>query len=103
MGATDQNPPTQTLHICTLNTRSLLSTERLLELKEALSNINYDIVGLAEVRRTGYAVLEDTDHIFCYYGETKGLHGVGFLIKKELESKYRELYRCNGKNMHPKS
>lgn len=85
MGERDQNPPFQTLHISTLNTRSLLSTERLLELKEAVSNINYDVIGLSEVRRTGYAIIDESDQIFCFYGETKGLHGVGFLIRKYLK------------------
>lgn len=81
-GVNDQNPPLQSLYICTYNARSLLSNERLLELKEAISQINYDIIGLAEIRRTGYNIIEDDEHIFCYFGETKGQYGVGFLVKK---------------------
>ncbi|KAJ8733620.1 hypothetical protein PYW07_014171 [Mythimna separata] len=48
-----------------------------------LQKIKIDILGLAEVRRKGYAIEEHEDYIFCYKGETPGLHGVGFLIKKE--------------------
>lgn len=41
-----------TLKICTYNVRSLMSTERYLELVYALENITCDIIGLSEVRRT---------------------------------------------------
>ncbi|CAG4984913.1 unnamed protein product [Colias eurytheme] len=33
----------------------------------------------------GYAIEEHEDYIFCYKGETLGLYGVGFLIKKEYK------------------
>lgn len=65
--------------------RSLSSPERLLDLTQALEKIEYDIIGLAEVRRTGCKIEEHQDFILCYKGETKGLHGVGFLIKKTLK------------------
>lgn len=56
--------------------------ERLLELTYALKNINFDIIGLAEVRRMGCNIEEHQEYILCYIGETTGLHGVGFLVKK---------------------
>ncbi|KAJ0176142.1 hypothetical protein K1T71_008316 [Dendrolimus kikuchii] len=34
----------------------------------------------------GYAIEEHEEYIFCYKGETLGLYGVGFLIKKEHKS-----------------
>ncbi|CAG4913137.1 unnamed protein product [Colias eurytheme] len=55
-------------------------------LKYSLEKIKYDIIGLAEVRRNGNSIIEDEDHIFCYTGESKGLHGVGFLIKKKYKN-----------------
>lgn len=58
----------------------------MLELQHALENINYDVLGLAEVRRIGNKIEEYDEHIFCYVGETIGLHGVGFLIKKKYKS-----------------
>lgn len=89
-GASDQNPPNfnqklRSLKICTYNVRSLSSTERFIELTEALEEIDHDVVGLAEVRRNGCDIEEHTKHIFCFKGETKGLFGVGFLIKKQLK------------------
>ena len=74
------------LKICTYNVRSLSSTERYLELIYALENINFDVLGLAEVRRMGSNIEEYKEYILCYIGETKGLHGVGFLIKKSLKN-----------------
>lgn len=67
--------------------RSLSSTERYLELTYALENIDCDIIGLSEVRRMGCNIEEYQDYILCYIGQTKGLHGVGFLIKKALKDK----------------
>jgi exonuclease III len=81
----DHNPPCQQLYVCTYNARSLLSHERLIDFKQAISNIKYDIIGLAEIRRTGYNIEEDDDHIFCSYGQTKGQYGVGFIIKKKYK------------------
>ena len=66
--------------------RSLSTPEKLLELKTALRNIKHDILGLCEVRRMGENIVEDEDYIMYYIGQTKGLYGVGFLIKK----KYKE-------------
>lgn len=71
------------LKIATYNVRSLSSTEKYTELMYALQNINIDILGLAETRRMGCKIEEHDNHIFCYVGETPGLYGVGFLIKKE--------------------
>ncbi|CAG4930860.1 unnamed protein product [Colias eurytheme] len=62
------------------------SLQRLLEFKHAISTIKYDIIGLSEIRRTGYNIEETEDHIFCHFGETKGKYGVGFLIKKHLKN-----------------
>ncbi|KOB64847.1 Endonuclease-reverse transcriptase [Operophtera brumata] len=51
-GTNDHNPPLNPLYICTYNARSLLSDERLLEFKDAIWKIHYDVIGLAEIRRT---------------------------------------------------
>ncbi|CAF4764515.1 unnamed protein product [Pieris macdunnoughi] len=34
----------------------------------------------------GCSIEEYEDYIFCYIGETLGLHGVGFLIKKYFKN-----------------
>lgn len=74
------------LKICTYNVRSLSSTEKYLELSYALENIHYDVIGLSEVRRMGCNIEEYNDCILCYIGQTKGLYGVGFLIKRALKN-----------------
>lgn len=92
-GQIDQNLPALKLKnkqenkllICTYNTRTLLSKEKFIEFKNALTSINYDIIGLSEVRRQGYNIQEDESHIFCYYGQTQGHLGVGFLIRKKYK------------------
>lgn len=75
------------MKIGTYNVRSLSSTERYLQLTHALENIDFDILGLSEVKRFGCNIEEYQDYILCYIGESKGLHGVGFLIKKKHKHK----------------
>ncbi|XP_063532097.1 craniofacial development protein 2-like [Cydia strobilella] len=92
-GSTDHNPPAlkrktkqeNCLLICTYNTRTLASTEKMLDFKNAIETINYDVIGLSEIRRQGYSIEEDETHIFCYYGETQGHLGVGFLLRKKYK------------------
>ncbi|CAK1582177.1 unnamed protein product [Parnassius mnemosyne] len=72
-----------TLKIGTFNVRSLSSIERYLQLTYALEEIDFDILGLSEVKKTGYSIEEYREYILCYIGQTKGLHGVGFLVKKK--------------------
>ncbi|CAG4944708.1 unnamed protein product [Colias eurytheme] len=73
------------IKIGTFNVRSLSSTERYIQLTYALENIKFDILGLSEVRRLGCNIEEYDDYILCYIGETKGLHGVGFLLNKKFK------------------
>lgn len=104
MGAVDQNPPGSgkkqtiiSLQICTYNVRSLASRERLLELKESLKYIKYDIIGLAQVRRMGVNIIEDNDHILCYSGEIAGRNGVGFLVKKQYKGNITNFIGISGR------
>ncbi|CAH2103521.1 unnamed protein product [Euphydryas editha] len=46
-------------------------------------------MGLSEIRKVGNLIEEYDDFIFHYMGETAGLYGVGFIIKKYLK-KYIE-------------
>ena len=86
----EQNPAKnettpQNLYILTYNVKTLSSYERLIELKEALKEIKYDILGLAETRRNGNKIEEHDNFIFCYTGDTPGRHGVGFIVKHHLK------------------
>lgn len=70
--------------VCTLNTRTLRTPEKLIELKEALQLIQWDIIGISETKLFGQAIIESIDdHIFTYIGTEKGRNGVGFLIKSK--------------------
>lgn len=77
------------LNICTFKARTLSSAQKLIELKTALQDINQDIrvLGLCEVRRLGENIIEDEDYIMYHIGQTKGLYGVGFLVKKKYKEK----------------
>lgn len=99
MGEVDQNPPTNLptksntkkrkqdiLYICTLNTRTLRTSESLLELEIATKNIKWDILGISEMRRLGEGIEERSNFIMYYKGEIAGQRGVGFLVKPRLKN-----------------
>lgn len=77
----ERNQPIK-LYILTYNVRSLSSYERLIELTETLKEVKYDIVGIAETRRSRSKIEEYDDFVLCHTGSTPGMYGVGFLIKK---------------------
>lgn len=56
--------------IATLNTLSLRTTEKLLELEIALLKIKWDILGISKVRRVGNHIEEHNGYILYYIGET---------------------------------
>lgn len=60
-----------------------MSDERLIELQNALKDLKWDIVGLADVRRLGEDTVERYDNVFFHFGETSGHHGVGFLVDEK--------------------
>lgn len=78
------------IYIATFNVRTLRTDESLVQLELAMENIKCHIIGLSEVRRVGEEILERSKYIFFYKGETKGMFGVGFLIKKELRNDIEE-------------
>ena len=71
--------PKSRLNIGTLNTRTLKTQESLLELENALKALNWDILGLSEVRRADENIEVHDDYIFYYKNITAGLYGVGFM------------------------
>ncbi|KAI5651324.1 craniofacial development protein 2-like [Phthorimaea operculella] len=78
------------LNILTYNVRTLSSEERLIELENALENINWDIVGLSEVRREGEECIERGTNVFYYSGVAGGQSGVGFLVSKRWINNIQE-------------
>ena len=74
------------LVIATLNCRTLKTQEREEELEKALIGINYDVIGLCEIRRQGEAIIEkENGNLITYIGNTKGQRGTGFLINKRIK------------------
>ena len=75
----------------TLNTRTLRTEEREIELENALKEIKYSIIGLSEVRKIGENIIEKTNGDILYYvGKTKGQKGVGFLVHKRYKHQIKE-------------
>jgi hypothetical protein len=73
------------LRVATYNVRSLLGDDRLIELEEELEGVEWDIIGLSEIRRRGEKFIElQSGHQFYYIGmDKKSLAGVGFIIHKK--------------------
>lgn len=71
-------------YISTLNTRTLRTEESLQELEQALENINWDIIGISEVRRMGEKIEQYENYVLYHIGNTPGQFGVGFLVQRWL-------------------
>ena len=78
--------PTLGLTIGTWNVRTLNQTGRVHELTHELKRYKWDIIGLAEVRWTGFGETNTEDgHKIWYSGEEMlHQHGVGFIVRKEI-------------------
>lgn len=87
-----QKQKKQYFYLATYNVRTLKSENKMMELKCALGKIHWDVVGLSETRILGEAITEQSDgDLFSYIGTTKGLYGVGFLIKNEWKNSIIEI------------
>ena len=74
------------LNIWTYNARSLSSDDRMVELQEEISRINWNIIGLNEIRRKGKGsiILNNTGHTLYYSGSDEQRNGVGFMVNKNI-------------------
>lgn len=73
------------LHIGTYNIRSLVAADRQNQLEHSLEHINWDIIGLSEVKKEGTHIIEKDKYILMYTGDKGGKNGIGFIIKKYLQ------------------
>ena len=74
------------LNIATYNVRTLSEELHLNNLEAEIENINWDIVGISEMRRPGEKIQAlQSGHLLYNSGKTKQ-NGVGFLIHKNLQS-----------------
>lgn len=73
------------LQIASINVRTLLSDQKLVELKEELEKIKWDIVELSKVRRRGEEQTTlKSGHTFHYIGQTDASEGgVGFIVHRK--------------------
>ncbi|XP_072048728.1 craniofacial development protein 2-like [Amphiura filiformis] len=84
----------QKLNICTYNTRTLVGEDKL---ENELEHINWDIVGLSEIKRRGEELVElRSGSMFYYKGRDNDSNsGVGFLVNKNIKDKIIS-YRHSG-------
>ena len=86
--ATDEKTiklPRENTYIGTWNVRTLYACGKTEELTHELTRYTWDILGLAEVRWTGFGeVTTDDGHKIWYSGDSsKHQHGVGFIVNKD--------------------
>lgn len=58
-----------------------MGSERVFEFEEKINKVNWNIIGLSDVRRIGETLLHKPGYVFYHKGQTKGHRGVGFYIK----------------------
>lgn len=94
MGTSEQNPPEKSANnkffVCTYNVRTLHTEERIIQMEQALKNVKWDVIGVAETRTKENNIEERNWCIYCHTTSTKGQHGVGFLVKKEYKNNIEE-------------
>ena len=72
-------------YLGTFNVRTLNKDEHIEEIEEDLQNIKWDIIGLAETRRNGRAlILKSGNALYTSNGNQRGGSGTGFLINKSM-------------------
>ena len=81
-------PPHKTvLNIATYNVRTLSEEIHLSSLEAEIKDINWDIIGISEMRRPGEKIqMLKSGHLLYNSGKEKKENGVGFLINKHLQS-----------------
>jgi hypothetical protein len=77
--------------VSTLNVRTLSNNAYFSEFENALKKINYDIIGLSEVKRIGEDFSEHKDFLFYYNGLTRKRGSVGFVINKKWKDKIKSI------------
>ncbi|XP_030025374.2 uncharacterized protein LOC115443910 [Manduca sexta] len=83
------------LYLATLNTRTLRTAESLSELEEALKDLNWNLIGISEMRRVGEYIDEHRDFVIFNKGDIEGQRGVGFIVKKHLKEHILEFIGIN--------
>ena len=62
------------------------------EFDEAIKYINWDVIGISEVRREGEKLeRKENGNLFYYYGETRGYRGTRFFIHQNITNRVVEI------------
>ena len=92
-GAKNLRTPKSQFNVCTYNVRTLKDRAKEEELESELkeSGLKWDVIGIAETRRTGERLeeLESGHVLYTKNGETS-MGGVGFLVNKKIKDSISE-------------
>ena len=81
------------LSIATYNVRTLSNDYHLTSLENEIEKINWDIIGISEMRRPGKKVVQlASQHTMFNKGNDEKRGGVGFLINKKLQGNTEEFH-----------
>uniref|UniRef100_A0A914WAU7 Endonuclease/exonuclease/phosphatase domain-containing protein n=1 Tax=Plectus sambesii TaxID=2011161 RepID=A0A914WAU7_9BILA len=80
------------LNFCSFNARSLLDAGQLADFEDQAARINFDVIGLSEVRRRGTARLDlSSGYSLFYSGESdQSRNGVGFYMSQNWTARVLE-------------
>ena len=78
--------PAKTITVGTWNVRTLHACGKVRELEHAMSNYNWDILGLCEMRWTGFGeTTTEEGHKIWYSGDqSQHRHGVAFMVRRGI-------------------
>ena len=90
-GKSENNVINNKMSLESFNVRTMRTPEKELELDNALKEIQFDIIGLSELRKMGENIIEKANQNLLYYiGQMKGQKRVGFLVHKSLKYQIEE-------------
>ncbi|CAK1588891.1 unnamed protein product [Parnassius mnemosyne] len=74
------------LGLATYNARTLRTDEKMLELEEEIDKLDWNIIGLSEIRRVGedMIIIESSNLFYHREGDHLSQGGVGFIVNKSL-------------------
>ena len=82
-------------YVATYNTRTLQTDIHLWKISDALKKINYDLIGLSEVKREDEEILQTENFILCSRTNTRKRGSIGFIVKKKWKIElFKSLSDC---------
>jgi exonuclease III len=72
--------------VSTFNAQSISNDSYLIEFENALKQIQYDVIGLSEVKRIGEGRMDMNGYIFFYSGKERRRGTVGFIVNSKWKN-----------------